>query len=176
MPATGGDIGLPAIPRLAVASFELGADRDYAYLAWGALALVVLTMRNVITLRPGRALRALAASEVAAESSGVPVGRYKVTVFALAGAFAGLAGGIYAFYIGYVALGSFPVQLSFEYVVMAVVGARSRSSAPRRSHSSSSCSARRRPCPGCRSTHQASCRTRPIPHCSSSLSCFCPMG
>jgi branched-chain amino acid transport system permease protein len=122
MPATGGDIGLQAIPRLAVASFELGADRDYAYLAWGALALVVLTMRNVITSRPGRALRALATSEVAAESSGVPVGRYKVTVFALAGAFAGLAGGIYAFYIGYVAPGSFPVLLSFEYVVMAVVG------------------------------------------------------
>jgi branched-chain amino acid transport system permease protein len=122
MPATGGDIGLQAIPRLSVASFELGADRDYAYLAWGALALVVLTTRNVMTSRPGRALRALATSEVAAESSGVPVGRYKVTVFALAGAFAGLAGGIYAFYIGYVAPGSFPVLLSFEYVVMAVVG------------------------------------------------------
>ena len=122
MPATGGDIGLQAIPRLAVASFELKADRNYAYLAWAALAVVALTTRNVMTSRPGRALRALATSEVAAESSGVPVGRYKVIVFALAGAFAGLAGGVYAFYIGYVAPGSFPVLLSFEYVVMAVVG------------------------------------------------------
>ena len=59
---------------------------------------------------------------MAAESSGVPVGRYKLAVFALAGAFGGLAGGIYAFFIGYVAPGSFPVLLSFEYVVMAVVG------------------------------------------------------
>jgi len=122
MPVAGGDIGLQGIPRFAVASFELGGDRDYAYLAWGALALVVVTTHNVIASRPGRALRALASSEVAAESSGVPVGRYKLIVFALAGAFAGLAGGIYVFFIGYVAPGSFPVLLSFEYVVMAVVG------------------------------------------------------
>jgi len=92
MPVAGGDIGLQGIPRFAVASFELGGDRDYAYLAWGALALVVVTTHNVIASRPGRALRALASSEVAAESSGVPVGRYKLIVFALAGAFAGLAG------------------------------------------------------------------------------------
>ena len=100
----------------------LHADRDYAYLAWAALALVVLITHHVMTSRPGRALRALATSEVAAESSGVPVGRYKLAVFALAAAFAGLAGGVYAFYVGYVAPGSFPVLLSFEYVVMAVVG------------------------------------------------------
>jgi branched-chain amino acid transport system permease protein len=122
MRVTGGDIGLQGIPRLSVASFELTSDRDYAYVAWCALALVVVTTRNVMRSRPGRALRALASSEVAAESSGVPVGRYKLVVFALTGAFGGLAGGIYAFYIGYVAPGSFPALLSFEYVVMAVVG------------------------------------------------------
>jgi branched-chain amino acid transport system permease protein len=119
---TGGDIGLQGVPRLRVASFDFAADTDYAYLAWVALALVVLLARNVISSRPGRALRALATSEVAAESCGVPVGRYKLTVFALAGSFSGLAGGIYAYYIGYVSPGSFPVLLSFEYVVMAVVG------------------------------------------------------
>ena len=122
MPVAGGDIGLQGIPRLTIGSFELGEDREYAYLAWGALALVVCATRNLIASRPGRALRSLASSEVAAESCGVPVGRYKLAVFALAGAFAGLAGGIYAFYMGYVAPASFPVLLSFEYVVMTVVG------------------------------------------------------
>jgi len=122
MHLTGGDIGLQGIPPLTLGPFVLHADRNYAYLAWAALALVVLITHNVMTSRPGRALRALATSEVAAESSGVPVGRYKLAVFALAAGFAGLAGGIYAFYVGYVAPGSFPVLLSFEYVVMAVVG------------------------------------------------------
>jgi branched-chain amino acid transport system permease protein len=122
MQGTGGDLGLQGIPRLAVGSLALQSDRAYAYLAWVALALVVVIARNVIASRPGRGLRALATSEVAAESSGVAVGRYKLVVFALAAAFAGLAGGIYAFYVGYVAPSSFPVLLSFEYVVMAVVG------------------------------------------------------
>jgi branched-chain amino acid transport system permease protein len=52
----------------------------------------------------------------------VPVGRYRLTVFALSAAVAGLAGGIYAFYVGYLSPGSFPVLMSIEYVVMAVVG------------------------------------------------------
>ena len=122
MKVAGGDIGLQGIPRLSVGPLELDVDRQYAYVAWAALALVVVITRNVMASRPGRALRALATSEVAAASSGVPVGRYKLAVFALAAAFAGLAGGVYAFYVGYVAPGSFSVLLSFEYVVMAVIG------------------------------------------------------
>ncbi|TDD14330.1 branched-chain amino acid ABC transporter permease [Nonomuraea diastatica] len=119
---TGGDIGLQAIPQFSIGSFEATGAATYAYLTWAGLALVMLVTRNVITSRPGRALRALATSETAAASSGIPVGRYKLVVFALSAAFAGLAGGIYCFYTGYVAPGSFPVLISIQYIVMAVVG------------------------------------------------------
>ncbi|NUU25371.1 MAG: branched-chain amino acid ABC transporter permease [Streptomycetaceae bacterium] len=119
---TGGDIGLQAIPRFQIFGYEFADEQSYAYLALAALAVVVLVARNIVASRPGRALRALATSEVAAESAGVPVAGYKLAVFSLSAAFAGLAGGIYAYYIGYVSPGSFPVLLSFEYVVMAVVG------------------------------------------------------
>ncbi|GEL16882.1 branched-chain amino acid ABC transporter permease [Pseudonocardia asaccharolytica] len=118
----GGDIGLQGIPRLGIGSAQLSNTQSYAWLTWAATALVLLIARNVITSRAGRGLRALATSEIAAESSGVPVARYKLAVFALSAAFAGLAGGIYAFFLGYIAPGSFPVLLSFEFVVMAVVG------------------------------------------------------
>ncbi len=119
---TGGDIGLQAIPQFGIGSWEMGGAAAYAYLTWAGLALVMLVTYNVITSRPGRALRALATSETAAASSGSPVGRYKLAVFALSAAFAGLAGGIYCFYTGYVAPGSFPVLISIQYIVMAVVG------------------------------------------------------
>ncbi|MFG2001887.1 branched-chain amino acid ABC transporter permease [Spirillospora sp. NPDC048911] len=118
----GGDIGLQGVPRLEVAGYEFADDVSYAYLALGALGVVALIARNVVHSRPGRGLRALATSEVAAESSGVPVAGYKLAVFSLSAGFAGLAGGVYAFFIGYVAPGSFPVLLSFEYVVMVVIG------------------------------------------------------
>jgi branched-chain amino acid transport system permease protein len=119
---TGGDIGLQGVPQFAVGGVTLSGGVSYAYLTLAAVALVLLLTRNVIGSRPGRGLRALATSEAAAASAGVPVGRYKLAVFSLSAAYAGLAGGIYAFYLGYVAPGSFPVLLSFEYVVMAVVG------------------------------------------------------
>jgi branched-chain amino acid transport system permease protein len=118
----GGDIGLQGVPRLSVAGHEFAGDAAYAYLALGVLAVAALVTRNVVASRPGRGLRALATSEVAAASSGVPVPAYKQAVFSLSAAYAGLAGGIYAFYIGYVAPGSFPVLQSFEYVVMVAVG------------------------------------------------------
>jgi branched-chain amino acid transport system permease protein len=118
----GGAIGLQGVPHLSVAGTELDQDVQYAYLTWLGVALTMLVARNVIASRTGRGLRALSTSETAAAASGVPVGRYRLLVFALSAAFAGLAGGIYAFYLGYLAPGSFPVLLSVQYVVMAVVG------------------------------------------------------
>jgi branched-chain amino acid transport system permease protein len=122
MTITGGDVGLQGIPRLRVGGFEFQSVRSYAYLSSFALLGVVVVARNILTSRPGRGLRALSSSEIAAASSGIPVGRYKLVVFALSAAFAGLAGGIYAFYMGYLAPGSFPVLLSIEYLVMAAIG------------------------------------------------------
>jgi branched-chain amino acid transport system permease protein len=119
---TGGDVGLQGIPRLSIAGFTFSSVRSYAYLSGAALLLIVVVARNILASRPGRALRALSSSEVAAASSGIAVGYYKLAVFALSAGFAGLAGGVYAFYVGYLAPGSFPVMLSIEYIVMAAVG------------------------------------------------------
>ncbi|MGP3966712.1 branched-chain amino acid ABC transporter permease [Streptomyces sp. 6N223] len=118
----GGSIGVSGIPLLSIGGFEFDEDLHYAYLTWAAVVLVVLAAHNITASRVGRALRALATSETAASASGVPVTGYKVAVFTLAAAFAGLAGGIFAFYIGYIAPHSFPVLLSVEYLVMVVVG------------------------------------------------------
>ncbi|MFG2971276.1 branched-chain amino acid ABC transporter permease [Streptomyces sp. NPDC048288] len=118
----GGDIGLSGIPSLGIGSHHISGFRGYAWVAWLALVVVMVITRNIVRSRPGRGLRALATSEMAASSSGVPVGRYKLVVFGLSAAFAGLAGGIFAFFIAYVAPGSFGVLVSFQFVVMAVVG------------------------------------------------------
>ncbi|BCY12123.1 branched-chain amino acid ABC transporter permease [Actinoplanes sp. L3-i22] len=118
----GGAIGLQGLPYLSILGFELNQDRQYAYLVLLGVALTTLVASLLIRSRTGRGLRALATAPAAAEASGVPVGAYRLLVFAVSAAFAGLAGGIYAFYVGYLAPGSFPVLLSIEYVVMAVVG------------------------------------------------------
>lgn len=119
---TGGDIGLSGIPPLGAGPFELDSPLQYAYLTWAVAAGVLLLSRNLVASRPGRALRALATSEIAAAASGVPVGAYKLKVFALSAGYAGLAGGVYGFFLSYIAPGSFPVLLSVQFLVMAAIG------------------------------------------------------
>jgi branched-chain amino acid transport system permease protein len=122
---TGGDIGLPGVPTLSVGPLALeGQYRTFvfAYVVWVLAALALLLNRNLVRSRPGRALRALATSEAGALAAGVAVGRVKLQVFALSAAYAGLAGGVYAFFLSYIAPGSFPVLLSIQFLIMATVG------------------------------------------------------
>lgn len=117
----GGGLGFTAIPSLGIGGAVLSSSRGYAWLVWAVTAAAMVLTSNLIRSRPGRALRALATSEAAAESAGIAVVRYKLAVFALSAAFAGFAGGIYAFFIGYLSPDSFPVELSIEFVVMVVI-------------------------------------------------------
>lgn len=117
----GGGIGIDGIPQLNIVR-QLTSPRAYAWLTWIATALLLVIAHNIVYSRAGRGLRALATSEVAAESSGVPVTRYRIIVFAVSAAFAGVAGGIYAYFLGFISPGSFPIMTSFEYVIMAVIG------------------------------------------------------
>jgi len=122
---TGGDTGLTAIPSLSVGPLAVeGQYRAFvfAYIAWVLAVAVLLLNRNLVRSRPGRALRALATSEAGALAAGVDVGRFKLQVFALSAAYAGLAGGVYAFFVGYIAPGSFPILLSIQFLIMATVG------------------------------------------------------
>jgi branched-chain amino acid transport system permease protein len=122
---TGGDIGLPGVPTLSVGPVALeGHYRTFvfAYVVWVLAALALVLNRNLVRSRPGRALRALATSEAGALAAGVAVGRVKLQVFALSAAYAGLAGGVYAFFLSYIAPGSFPVLLSIQFLIMATVG------------------------------------------------------
>jgi branched-chain amino acid transport system permease protein len=122
---TGGDTGLPAIPSLGFGPLTVDGPFKpivFAYLAWGLALLSLLFNQHLVRSRPGRALRALATSEAGALAAGVPVGRYKLQVFALSAAYAGLAGGVYAFFVSYIAPGSFPLVRSIEFLIMATVG------------------------------------------------------
>ncbi|MEO7123470.1 MAG: branched-chain amino acid ABC transporter permease [Lacisediminihabitans sp.] len=118
----GGGTGISGIPALGIGDFVVSNQLTYAYIALAALGLVLLLSRNLVRSRFGRGIRALAGSESAASSSGVPVLRSKLAIFAISGAFAGLAGGIGAFFIPYVSQDSFPPMQSFGYVIMAVIG------------------------------------------------------
>jgi len=122
---TGGDIGLVGIPALGAGPLAFtGPEKSlaFAYVGWTLAALAVACTLSLTRSRVGRALRALATSEIGATASGVSVRHLKLQVFTLSAAFAGVAGAIFAFYVGYVAPGSFPLLLSVQFLIMVTVG------------------------------------------------------
>ena len=86
---------------------------------------VVLTcffIHTMIKSRHGRAVLAIRDNEIAAESCGIQTTYYKVMAFSFSAAFAGLAGGLYACYIGVLDPAHFDFMKSIEILVMVVLG------------------------------------------------------
>ena len=119
---TGGPSGFRGVPNLTLGPFVLSSDVHYYYVFWFFTLLVMALSLNLVNSQVGRTLRALHASEVASESVGIDTKSLKLAVFALSAAYAGLAGGLHATYLGFMSPSSFGIGVSIELVVMAVVG------------------------------------------------------
>lgn len=92
----------------------------YVTLFW-ALLLFWLAW-NVMRHRAGRAMRAIRDGEVAAAASGVNVAGYKTLAFAISAFYAGIAGSLFGLAIGFISPDTFPVSLSIQLLVGAVIG------------------------------------------------------
>jgi len=118
---TRGNDGL-RVPAGRLGPWELSTDTARYYLvvavgvlmAWGAL--------NLVRTRTGRALLAIRESEIAAQASGVSVARYKTLAFVISAVYTGVAGGLFAFVVGFLSPDAFDVFLSVDYVAMIIVG------------------------------------------------------
>lgn len=86
------------------------------------LVLILAAFANLRDTKTGRAFFALRGSETAAASLGIDVTRYKLVAFALAGALAGLAGGLLMVEQRTVVPAQFLFTVSLQYLAIAVVG------------------------------------------------------
>jgi branched-chain amino acid transport system permease protein len=120
-PLTGGAIGLLRIPPLEVAGYEF-RQAELFRAAWGLVLLALLLAGNLVHSRIGLALRALGADEVGAEGLGVPSASYRIHVFALSAALAGMAGVVYALHWRYLSPDTFGAQLSILLVLVVAMG------------------------------------------------------
>ncbi len=106
--------------------YVLGVPFDRTERLW-YLGLVLAGLgwffaRGVLAGRPGRAMRTLRDSEIAAAVTGVDVPVYRAKAFGLSSMYAGLAGVLYALSIGSVAPESFAFDVSVQYLTMIVLG------------------------------------------------------
>lgn len=83
--------------------------------------LTMLAMRALHRSKVARAFLWVRTNRDAAAAAGVPVDRYRIGAYALAGAVAGLAGGLTSIWLSLVVAQTFPLTLGFDYLVVVVL-------------------------------------------------------
>jgi branched-chain amino acid transport system permease protein len=92
------------------------------YLTWGIAFVLLVAAWIFVRGKPGRALKAIRDSEIAAASSGISLARYKTLAFALSAFYAGVGGSLYAIARAYMNPDVFPVVLSVYLVAALALG------------------------------------------------------
>ena len=117
---TGGDTGIVSIPRPRLGLVTGGLEFYYATLA---LFLVCLTLYLLLVWSPfGKTLVGIRDSESRMRVLGFNVWLHKYLALVIAGAFAGLAGSLYAYYNGFVGPNTVDLAHSMQFVLMVIVG------------------------------------------------------
>jgi branched-chain amino acid transport system permease protein len=118
---TGGIRGLN-VPPARLFGVSLDTDFRIYFLILAALAAHVWFAANLFRTRWGRAFIAVRDRDIAAELIGVPLFRTKILSFMVSSFYAGMAGGLWAFFVKVVTPENFPLSLSIQLLAMVIVG------------------------------------------------------
>lgn len=123
---TGGDDGLPGIPRppLALGPLSIPLDSSARYYTFVAAVflLAFYAMKRVVDSPLGVIFRSIRENPARAAAIGYDVKRYKWIAFTLAGGFTGLAGALYSMMFGIVPIESISWIISGDIVFMVLIG------------------------------------------------------
>ncbi|MCI2106760.1 MAG: branched-chain amino acid ABC transporter permease [Intestinimonas sp.] len=130
-------LGFGEIIRVAITNIDSTLGFEFTYGAAGlkripkitnflnvflCVALTCAVIHVIMKSRHGRAILAIRENEIAAESCGIKTTYYKVMAFTVSAFFAGVAGGLYAGYLGSLYPSTFGFMKSIEILVMVVLG------------------------------------------------------
>ncbi len=117
----GGRMGLE-VPDLSLGPFVIDTDRQLYFVVVTIAFLLILAARNLMKTRVGRAFIAIRDSDIAAETMGVNLTLYKTLAFAVSAFYAGVAGGLFAFLLGFINPSTFNFILSIYFLAFVIVG------------------------------------------------------
>lgn len=119
---TGGVQGITLLKPEAPFGLPLSGDQWLYFFALFFLLLLLWVAHNVITSHTGRAIVAIRDNPIAAAAMGIDLAHYKTATFGLSAMYTGVAGGLSALTIQFVAPDSFTVLVSAGFLVGIVVG------------------------------------------------------
>lgn len=123
---TGGEAGLPGVPRATVPLGVTTLDFTSSVGTYTFIAILYFLsyalMRRIIASPYGMVLRAILENPGRAAAVGHDILRYKLIAFTIAAAYAGLAGGLLGVFQGYMPPEAFSIDQSGQIIVMTVIG------------------------------------------------------
>jgi branched-chain amino acid transport system permease protein len=124
IPLTGGPFGIHGVPRpfTSVIASPLGRNVAYVALVIALVTAVYAALERLVQSPWGRVLRGIREDEAAAAALGKPAAVFRLQAFVLGAMVMGLAGAVYAHFIGFVAPEDFLSILTFQVWTMLVVG------------------------------------------------------
>ncbi|MDX2483973.1 MAG: branched-chain amino acid ABC transporter permease [Pseudodonghicola sp.] len=118
---TGGATGIN-VPPLSIFGIELATYFRLYWVIMPITAVMVLGAANLFRTRIGRAFIAIRDRDISAEVLGIPLLRYKLMSFSIASFYAGMAGGLWAYFFRVVTPESFPLMTSIFLLAAIIVG------------------------------------------------------
>ena len=122
MSLTRGPLGIYGIPTASIFGIRLDSPLRFLPLTASLSALTYMILCRVTRCPFGRVLHAIREDDILTQTYGKATDHFKLIVFALSAAFAALAGCLYAYYVSYVAPGSFTVMDSILILAMVIIG------------------------------------------------------
>lgn len=118
----GGAVGppVPAFNLTIVPGFS--REQNLYSLIILATGITLLTVRNLLRTRVGRAFIAIRDSDVAASCAGVDLTYFKTLAFAVSAFFTGIGGGLFAFHLGQIDPTTYNLMMSILFLSMVVIG------------------------------------------------------
>lgn len=117
----GGTRGL-SMPPARLFGIDLARPFQLYWLFVPLAAVMVVGAANLFRTRIGRAFIAIRDRDISAEVLGIPLLRYKLLSFALSSFYAGVAGGMWAYFFRVVTPESFPLLYSVFFLAAVIVG------------------------------------------------------
>jgi len=119
---TGGIYGINGIGRPAFFGWSTAKALDFYYFSLGMLAVLALATWWMLRSPWGRAFVALRENPIRALSLGLDTRRYTLMAFAIGSSLGGLSGALYAPLVQFIEPASFALGLSFNLLLMVIVG------------------------------------------------------
>jgi branched-chain amino acid transport system permease protein len=114
--------GALVIEPAAIGPWVLETERRKYFLIMAVALLATVVARNLSRTYLGRAFVAIRDQDVAAETMGVNIFRYKLLAFAVSSFYAGVTGAMWAYYTQVVSYEHFLISTSIDYLAMIIIG------------------------------------------------------